>query len=212
MLAVFVMAAVPVLAQRPGGGRGMGGGRGPLGLLMRKDVQEDLKMSEDQVSKVKELSDKQREAMAEMKDLSKEERQDKMKEMGKANQKALVQILKPEQQKRLKQLQLQQEGPNAIVRNPEVADGLNLNGDQREKLKGIADDTRKEMQDLRDSGETGPEMFKKMAEINKNSGEKIMAVLTDEQKTKWKEMQGEPFKGDLRGGGRRGPAPEKKGG
>jgi hypothetical protein len=189
----------------------MGGG-GPLGLLTRKDVQEDLKMSEDQVSKVKELSDKQREAMAELKDLSKEERQDKMKEMGKANDKALAQILKPEQQKRLKQLRFQQFGTNAIATNAEVADGLGLTGDQREKLKGITDDMRKEVQELRDSGAPPEEMQKKMAELRKSSGDKIMGLLTDEQKAKWKEMQGEPFKGDLRGGGRRGPGPVKKDG
>ena len=42
------------------------------------------------------------------------------------------------------------------------------------------------------------ELQKKMAELQKASTDKIMKLLTAAQKTKWKELQGEAFKGELR--------------
>ncbi len=46
----------------------------------------------------------------------------------------------------------------------------------------------------------------KIAEVDKSAMDKIVAVLTPEQQSKWKEMTGEPFTGKLdlaQGGGRR---------
>jgi hypothetical protein len=40
-----------------------------------------------------------------------------------------------------------------------------------------------------------------MAELRKSTNEKVLAVLTDEQKTKWTELTGAPFTGEIRLGG-----------
>ena len=40
-------------------------------------------------------------------------------------------------------------------------------------------------------------MAKKMQELQKDATTKAMKVLSSEQKTKWKEMTGEPFKGQI---------------
>jgi hypothetical protein len=55
-------------------------------------------------------------------------------------------------------------------------------------------------------GGGGGEAREKLESLRKSSGEKIQALLTPEQQAKWKELVGEPFKGELRpfGGGRRG--------
>ena len=37
----------------------------------------------------------------------------------------------------------------------------------------------------------------KLAEIRKTSDEKLLGVLTPEQQGKWKELTGEPFKGEI---------------
>jgi Spy/CpxP family protein refolding chaperone len=42
---------------------------------------------------------------------------------------------------------------------------------------------------------------KKVEEIHKKLDAKILAVLTDEQKTKWREMNGKPFTGPQMIGG-----------
>jgi Spy/CpxP family protein refolding chaperone len=211
VLAVAAVAVAPAAAQQRGGGRGMGGGGGTLGLLAQKSVQDDLKLSVDQAGKVKELAAKQREAMQGLGDLSQEERRQKMQDMNKANDKAVAEILTPEQTKRLKQIRLQvsmrQGGGIAAFNNPEVVQALSLTDEQKEKLKAIGEDVRKEMADLRQGGGEPAEMRKKMEELNKSTHDKAMAVLTDEQKTKLKDLAGEPFKGELQfgrpGGGRR---------
>lgn len=213
-VAVLALMASPVLAQqqrRPGGGAAAGGGQ--MGLLANKAVQEDLKLTDDQITKVKDAATKQRAAFQGLGDLSQEERVKKMQELNKENTKVLDEILKPEQKKRLRQLSLQQQGAMALA-TPQVAKALNVTDDQKDKLKSIQDDVRKQMGELRQGGGGNrEEMAKKRAEITKATNEKVMGLLTADQKAKWKEMTGEPFKGTLPpagfggAGGRRPGAP-----
>jgi Spy/CpxP family protein refolding chaperone len=194
-LALVALAASAALAQpgfRPGG---FGGGT--LFLLTQKSVQEELKLSEDQVKKVTELDQKQREAFRDFRDLSREERQQKMQEMAKANDKAIGEILKEDQLKRVKQISLQQQGARALG-TPEVADALKLTDEQKDKVKGIQEESAKEFRELFQGGGDRDEVRKKMEALRKSTEEKLMGVLTDDQKTKWKELQGEPFKGEIR--------------
>ena len=43
------------------------------------------------------------------------------------------------------------------------------------------------------SADDRAKLMTKMQDIQKASGDKMLAVLTDAQKTQWKEMQGTPF-------------------
>jgi Spy/CpxP family protein refolding chaperone len=209
VLGLSVMLASAALAQeqrqrgqRQGGGGG--GFGGPLFLLGQKSVQEDLKLSEEQVKKVTELQEKQREAFQGLRDLSQEERRAKMQEMNQANEKAVAGILNAQQQKRVKQIGYQL-NPGRALSQKEVAEALKLTDEQKDKLKTIQEEAGKEMRELFQGGGDREEAAKKMREIQKSSQEKMMGVLTDEQKTKWKELAGTPFKGEIqRPGGRRG--------
>jgi Spy/CpxP family protein refolding chaperone len=178
--------------QRPGAG--MGGGS--LFLLTQKSVQDELKLTEEQVKKVAALEEKQRESAKGFKDLSKEERKTKMEERAKESKKAVDEVLKPEQVKRLKQISLQQSGSRAYA-DPEVAEALKLTDDQKEKMKTIQEDSRKEMRDLFTGG-ANEEARKKMETLRKAADEKVQGLLTAEQKTKLKELLGEPFKGEIK--------------
>jgi len=194
--ALVAMAVSPALAQerqrqRPGGRFG-GFGGGMVYLLTQKSVQEELKLSEEQVKKVEELRTKQRESFQGLRDLSQEERQKKMREQGEATQKAVAGILKPEQLKRGRQISLQLQGAGAL-RNEEVAKALNITDDQKEKIREIQ---RKSFEEMRGLGR-GEEARTKIQELRKATNEKVMAVLTAEQKTKLKEMQGKPFTGKI---------------
>jgi Spy/CpxP family protein refolding chaperone len=193
-----VLVASPALAQRqrgdrPRGERPQGFGGGSVFLLSQESVQKDLKLSDDQVTKVKELQKKQREALQ---GVSREERRTKMQEQAKATQKAVKEILKPEQQKRLDQITLQREGTRALSRK-EVAEALKISDEQKEKIKTIREEARKETSGLRGNG-NNQDARKKVAEIRKSSSEKVMNVLTSEQKAKLKELQGEPFNGEIK--------------
>jgi hypothetical protein len=178
----------------------------PLFLANQKSVQEDLKMTDDQAAKVKELQDKGQASFAkDLQGLSQAERLKKLAERNKANEQALAGILKADQLKRLKQILLQVRG-NQALQEPEVAEALKLTDDQKQKIKAIQAAAFREMRPLaRDADD--PETMKKLAEIRKATQEKVVGVLTDSQKATWKEMTGEPFKGKItvpRQGGRGG--------
>ena len=202
VLSLVALATTPALAQRQGG-RGGGRGRGPnpLMLLTQKSVQQDLKLSSDQVQKIDDLGAKQRESFQGLRDLSRDERRQKMQELTKQNEQAVAGILNPDQTKRLHQIMLQLRGAGAFT-DSKVADALNLTDDQKQKIQTIEEDARNSMREARQSGNR-----EKAQEIRKDSLAKVMNVLTDEQKTKWKDMTGEPFKGEIQfgpPGGRRG--------
>lgn len=205
--AVVAMTAGSALAQqqrqrqRPGGGFG---GGGVLFLLGQKSVQEELKLSGEQTKKITELQEKQRGSFQGLRDLSQEERRTKMQEMTKAQNDALAKILDEKQLKRAKQIALQQQarfGLGFALNNEEVAKSLKITDEQKEKIREIQGKVREEMQGV-GFGEDGR---KKREEVMKAANEKVQGILTAEQKTKLKEMQGEPFKGEIQfgAGGRR---------
>jgi len=142
-LVITALAAPSLLAQQPrqqrqrGGGFG-GPGRDLVSLLTQKSVQEELKLSEDQAKKVTELAQSRRGSGRGAQNLSQEERQRRQEERAKANEKALAEILKPDQRKRAKQISWQQQGSQAFS-NPEVATALKLTSDQKVKIKTLQD-------------------------------------------------------------------------
>lgn len=202
---VVALAVSPAFGQRQqqrqGQGRGFGGG-GSLLLLAQKAVQEDLKLGEDQVKEVTDLSAKQREAFTGLQDLSQEERAQKMQEIAKKNQEAVNKLLKPDQQKRLKQLTLQQGGVMALLNNEEAAKEINLTDDQKEKLTALRRDSAGQFGGGKGKGQGGDrqEAAKKAAEARKANNDKAMEILTADQKAKWKDLTGEPFKGEFQQG------------
>jgi Spy/CpxP family protein refolding chaperone len=198
-LAIGALVTPAALGQR--GGRGGGGGFGTVALLGQKSVQKELNLTDDQMKTVTELQAKAREARQGLRNLSREERRAKMQELAKADEKAVADLLKPEQVKRLKQISLQLRGASAFA-NEEVAKALTLTDEQKEKLKAIQDETGKAIRELFQGGGDRTEMRKKITELRKGANEKAMALLTDDQKTKWKEMTGTPFKGEITFGGR----------
>jgi hypothetical protein len=107
---------------------------------------------------------------------------------------ALGSILKPDQLKRLKQIELQMQRAMAFS-NPEVQKSLKLTSDQIEKIKTINDDAQAERRSLFSGGGGGRNQgnFQKMQAMQKETLTKIEGVLTDEQKKSWKDMTGEPF-------------------
>ena len=205
VLGVAVLLAVPALSQqRQQGQQGRGGGGfggGLAALIENVGVQQELKLDNEQVEKAKAAVDKVREKhsadRAQLQDLSQEERREKSRAINQAvaeeTMKALADVLKPEQIKRLKQIQLQRRGAEAFT-EPEVQKALNLTGEQKAKIKTIAAEAAQERRELFQGGANrgGEEAQQKMAALRKVTVEKVSAVLTDDQKQTWKEMIGQP--------------------
>lgn len=193
-VAVLALAVSPVVAQQQG--RGL---VGLHGLVGNKSVQEELKLNDDQKAKVTELTKKAQSDMEEKtKDLTGADRRTKMpaimKELNDSTSKSLAGILKEEQLKRLKQIQLQREGVRAFA-NEQVQKALKFSDAQTREVKEILDAAQKQIQeDTKDIPRDDAAKRRQVTQkINREAREKVMGKLSDDQKTQWKEMTGEPF-------------------
>jgi hypothetical protein len=191
-------------------------------------VQTELKLDDDQVKAIKEkvpqmgfggfrkkadITPEQQERLAKMfeklqalADVPEDKLEGKIREAFKEEiegpTKEVEKILKPEQFTRLKQIARQQGGAAAYL-TPENAKDLKLTDEQKKKLKDISDELQKDIGALvQGGGGFSAETREKMQMLNKEASDKATGVLTDEQKSKWKEITGEPFTVDLRGGRR----------
>jgi Spy/CpxP family protein refolding chaperone len=204
-LGATLVLAGSAMAQR-GGGFGFGGRGGGSGanMLSMPEVQTELKLTDEQKTKVMtlvdQLRDERQQQFQELRDLSADERQKRMAEIRTDTNKRVNAILNTDQQKRYHQLELQRMGMSALAQK-DVADELKLTDDQRTKIQGILDEQMTSMRSAfpRGGGGAGggrPDfnaMRQQMEAMRKKTDEKIAAVLTDDQKKQWKEMQGAPF-------------------
>ncbi len=226
-LAIIVTLLVSsfAMAQRPGGGgtRGGGfGGGGPgggfggggfgggstLGLLLRESNAEELKLTDEQKTKIREVSDKLREdtrmrdIFGKMRDASEEERTALqadiakfVEEQRKQSDADLQKVLSAEQFTRYRQLATQSRGVSALADN-DIAGELKLTEEQIAKLKSLSEESNKRrtemFEKMREGGGRGnfEEMRAKGEELRKEFEEKRLAVLTDAQRLQWTAMKG----------------------
>lgn len=221
--AMFIAGVVLVVeAQQP---RRPGGGFGQLNVttlvLNNKDLQAELKVTDEQKEKFKAVADKQAELgkkagsifkdAAGDKDKLKEAFEESRKEREKLNEevKAVVEAtLTADQKKRLKQIERQTLGVRAFTNDEVVAD-LKLTDDQKSKVKGIVEEYGKDVRELGGFGGGGggkggfkkgdfdkeklAENQKKREKLAKATMADIEDVLTADQKKQWQEMVGAPF-------------------
>ncbi|MFN3682534.1 MAG: hypothetical protein ACK41F_01220 [Fimbriimonadaceae bacterium] len=238
-----VVAAV-ALAQGPGGpggqggmrrggmfGGGMGMGMGSGFMLMRQDVQNDLKLSADQKAKIEAISQKYREQMRSRMggpgggpgggQGDWQARMEEMRKMMEAQDKEINQVLTPQQQKRMKEIRLQLMGPAALM-DKEIQKELGLSSQQVSKIEDLqrkaGEANMSLFQRMRDGSVTREQVQQAMQNNQKALETETMKVLTPEQQSKLKAMRGAEFKrqdppgggfgfggGRQRGGGPGGP-------
>lgn len=216
-----LMLSVVAFGQ-PGGGQGGRGGRmgGMGGMMMgsgfflrQEAVQKELNLSDEQKTKLKEAMPEGRGPGGgggqNFRDMSDEERAKAMEERAKQaaeTEKKIAEILDEKQNARVKQIRLQFLGARIVIMDEAIAKELGVTEEQTTKIREAMRTLREELQSSGGGG--GP------AEMMEKSNAKVMEVLTDEQKAKYKEMLGEPFDvsqiqmgfggGPGGGGGRRG--------
>jgi RNA polymerase sigma factor (sigma-70 family) len=178
----------------------------PLGFLTNKSVQEDLKMTGQQVKKAVAAFQKRSEAEQHLSSLpGQPARFQKEGELSKEGYKAVKDILNADQQKRLRQITLQQVGVRALGRRP-VAVEVGLSEYQQNEITALITDSRRVIRricedrrwlDDKEKADNGArwKLDAMVDKIEKKLNAAILAVLTSEQKTKWKEMNGKPFTG-----------------
>jgi hypothetical protein len=177
--------------------------QGPY-LVFRDKVQDDLKLTKEQKEKVDEhLQDRLPDLMKFLQNLDGLTGDEREKEVHAYRPKAqeklatfLKQTLTDEQFKRLRQLELQQEGPLALVHSPEPGKALKVSDDQRKQFVGVVQELQKKLGPLIKEAQTNgnPEEIRpKVMKIRKEYEDKLEALLTDAQKKQWKAMLGQPL-------------------
>lgn len=216
------------LAQGQGGGgrQGFGGGRGQqqgiVGLLSRNDVRSELKISDDQSSKLAELGVRVRgqggpgaggpgaggqgggrQGQGQGGGRQGQGGQggnfdpEAMRQAAREREAKIMAILEPGQQKRLKELFIQRSGNRAAM-NETVQKDLGLSEDQVTKLRDLQqkqqEANRAVMQKVRDGELSREDVQSTMQKNEEIMNTEIGKILTSAQAAKLKEMGGAPFK------------------
>ena len=212
---VCLVAGNMALAQ---GNRGRGGfGRGfrqsPAMLIGNEAVQKELKLEGDQVTQATAIRDELFQGFRRGFDpnLSDEERA-KLREEGQKkteelNKKALA-LLNEKQASRMKQVEIWANGVAvALTENKDVVKELNLTDDQKGAVKTISEEADKKRGELfagfrGASQEDQAKIIAQIGELAKETESECLAVLTDDQKSKFDKLRGEKFELPMFGGGR----------
>ena len=204
--------------QQPGRGQGQGGIS--IGLVLtNKDLQDELKVTDDQKGKLKEMTEKQTEMTKKQQELFSGGRPDreKMQEFQKEAtalteeiKKATDGVLTADQKKRYKQIEIQAMGMRAFA-NADVLKDLKITDDQKTAIKEVTEGMATEVAALRKElgmpaqgggrpmGGTPPDA-EKVAEFAKKAKpladaamEKAVKALSADQQKQWTEMNGVKF-------------------
>lgn len=194
--------------QRPGG---FGGGGGVLSLLRSELVRTEVGVDEATAEKVRTAAEEAmrqgregREGMGSFREMSQEERQKafekmraEMEERTKALEEKVREIIGADKFKRLKQMELQLAGVNALNR-PDVAKDLGLSEETKEKINAAFEANREEMRktfegarDMSESERAG--LRGKMTGLREKLQKDVMSLLSAEEKQKLGQMMGEPL-------------------
>jgi hypothetical protein len=164
-------------------------------LLRQKSVREELKIDMENAKKIFEFTHKQHQRAMEVSQMPKEQQAAKWEEMEKENDEFLHKAITPEQHKRLKQIAMQTAGL-LFCTGPKISKELNLTEEQKTECTKAQQETQQKVFAVMNA-ESREGRNEKLKEIREASRETLFKILTAEQKTKWKEYVGEPFKGHL---------------
>ena len=174
-------------------------------LLSNKGVQEELKASEAQASKMTSLAEeelqKRRAVLSALVHRSPKERALVMLEHQRRTdaevQRRLTKILEPAQLKRFNQVCTQSLSISAFL-IPRVQAALQLSDQQKARILRIVGDLEAKVKEecSQVKGNNPDErlaVVKKMMDAAKSAEASILALLSDEQKATWKDLTGDPY-------------------
>ena len=183
-----------------------------LGLLSLEQVQKELKLSKEQVGKVKKVgeqfaSEMRKHYAALRKVEDREKRRAKITELAaRYNPKTreqLCDILAKEQMTRLCQIRMQVRATLENLSSKDVADELKLTEDQKKTVAAISKDMQAKRSELfRDmrnaSREQRTAAFQKYRKLSAEADKQALAVLTAEQSKAFEEMKGKKIELKMR--------------
>ena len=180
------------------------GGANSYYLLNQKAVQEDLKLTKEQLKKYQDADKAQAQARTEFyKTLrggggNRAEAQKKMQAAMKKFNEVMKKLLTKEQTKRIDQIQFQQQTRYGLYsvfnKFSKWGKELKVTDEQVKKFRNLQRETSKEYRNL-PKGLAREDLIKARNKIRDDSNKKAKELLTKEQQKKFDEMKGKPFKG-----------------
>jgi hypothetical protein len=173
-------------------------------LLGQPEVRKELKLTPAQSEQFNKLNSGLKtqllETLRSVKQLPAAERTKKFASFRDGLDRQVVELLDPAQRKRLRELELQQEGPRALTK-PTFGAELRLTAAQTKKIHEAASSESHTLRDLflaaskkePLSAADRTKLNEQVASTQKRAESDILAVLTQEQRTRFKAMQGAPF-------------------
>jgi hypothetical protein len=154
----------------------------PLLLLSRPDVRADLGLNPAQTAEARRAISELHAKAAALRGKTGAEAIAARRAIDEEQRRRLEALLSPEQQDRLVQIDLQWEGPSALISRKMVAESLNLDDRQRATLaQAVSDRDRRRAQA---PGRGGDE---------RQLAEQALAILTEPQRARWRAMLGRPL-------------------
>jgi hypothetical protein len=201
----LVLAITPLAEAQRGRGRGFFG-RGltisKVNLASAEQIQAALKMSAEQKTKVTEIADAYRTESRELRQDAGGDfasiRED-MQELTNETTEKLMAALDEAQQKRLGELYIQANGASLLTTDEKLQESLKVTADQKAKLAEVSEANgeamREAFQDFQDLSQE--ERTETLAKLRTEANEKLLAVLTEEQRGAFGKMQGEKMELDM---------------
>jgi serine/threonine protein kinase len=149
--------------------------------LHRKDVQDDLHLIREKRDALGRMQQRWWRAFAELGTLEPAKREARRKALVREQETEVAQLLTPAQLQRFKQVGIQLLGPAAFS-DSEVVKTLQLTPEQRQKIQPIQNEP--------EHG-PGPTFWE---ETRKRKMERILVLLSPQQRQKWQELVGKPFR------------------
>ena len=184
---------------RVGGGEKGGAGMGSMQLLRNPKVQEEINLTADQKQQLTKLMEglgmqgrKPGEGQGGQKPEGGKAQMAELREKMQKAEAEIKNILTDEQEKRISQLMLQQQGAAAISQNQKIQEQLQLTQPQRVAIQEIQKQNRQNMQGL-GQGSDRKEAGEKLKLMRTEMNDKILNILTPDQKSAWTAMLGKPF-------------------
>ncbi|HEY1784386.1 MAG TPA: protein kinase [Pirellulales bacterium] len=190
-------------------------GRRELDLLAQQSVQNELGLSATQRERALQLLRERQEAWRQLhprgfgddsQKLTNQQRDTVIEQIG-TLERALADSLTAEQRQRLRQIVLQGRGLQAFS-DPDIAAELQLSQEQMDRIQALNGERRRAQWSPEDAG---PPWARNRQEVGSMFRDQMLDVLNDEQKSRWNQLTGLPFKGELARGHRHGPwGPEQR--
>jgi hypothetical protein len=165
-------------------------------LLTQKSVQEELQLSESQVKEFLRMSNQRQEIRNGSRGWTREEWNATVQQLLEYET-ALLAGLLPKQTERLQQIALQRRVPSALA-DADVAERLRLTEAQKEQIRAVQEEARAARRPPWGHGRASPDEGRRPESFGVGTSDRLLLMLTEEQKAHWEQMLGTPFKGEIR--------------